>query len=457
MRRTKLIATIGPSSNRSITIRKMLLKGVDVFRLNFSHGTLAEKKKIIGNIRKIAGSLRKYIPIVADLQGPVIRVKCSGPIDIKKGGRYVLSYNKGDMRVGSSSFFKNVDKNDILLVDDGKLIFEVIGTSTNSIEVISHIDGVLYSDKKILIKNKEFREKSLTEKDVKDLNFAIKNKLEYIALSMVKSGENISELKEYLLEKDCEAWILAKIETPSGVKNIREIVEECDGVIVARGDLGQYYPLEKIPILQKKIVYEGNRLGKITVVATQILESMRDNETPTRAEITDIFNSVEENVDAIMLTGETAIGRYPVEVVGWARSILEEADREYSSEMIYYKDDLKENTYDKFARGAIYISHILNGKIVGFTKKGNTARRLSRYRPKKDIFIATYDPAIARKINLLYGINPIVTEKSRDYWETIRELTDKLKREKLLYEGEIIIFTVGLRKESTDMLKIEVI
>ena len=457
MRRTKIIATVGPSSSKSSIIRKMIVSGADAIRLNFSHGTLEDKEDIISKVRKISMNLKKHIPIIADLQGPVIRIYTQKPITIKKNEKLEIRGESGSIRVNNISFFENIEIDDTLLIDDGKLVFKVDEKNGNSLKVIPKVDGVLYPMKKILIKDKEILGKPLTDKDVKDLKFAMENKVEYIALSMVKSSSDITLLRKYLSTPDNEPWILAKIETPSGVKNIKEIVEESDGVIVARGDLGQYYPLQQIPIIQEKIVEEGNRMGRITVVATQILESMRENEVPTRAEITDIFKSVEEKVDAIMLTGETAIGKYPVDVVNWASSTLEEADKEYSAEIIYYKSDFQENVYDKFARGVIYISHMLDGKILGFTKKGNTARRLSRYRPKKEIFIATHDKIISNKINLLYGINPLLTREKDNYWETLNKVMDILKKKRILRKGEIVIFTVGIREESTDMLRIETV
>ncbi len=458
MRRTKIIVTIGPSSSKKVVIRKMISKGADAVRLNFSHGTLQEKKDIILKIREEASNLKKHIPIIADLQGPVIRIYTSPEsLVVKKEEKIEIKKGRGKIKVNNTEFFENVEVNDILLVDDGKLVFKVIKKDNGILKVVSQVDGILYSRKKVLIKDKEISSAPLTDKDVKDLEFAVKNRVEYIALSMVKSDKDIIMLKSYLSNLRDRPWILAKIETPSGVKNIKKISEECDGVIVARGDLGQYYPLQQIPIIQKKIIEEGNKRGKITVVATQILESMRENETPTRAEITDIFNSVEEKVDAIMLTGETAIGKYPVDVVSWASSILEEADKEYLSEIMYYKKDFHENIYDKFARGVIYISHILDSKILGFTKKGNTARRLARYRPKKEVFIATYDPLISNKINLLYAVNPLLSEEREDYWNTLSEAMKELREKRILKKGDIVIFTVGIREESTDMLKIETV
>jgi pyruvate kinase len=307
-----------------------------------------------------------------------------------------------------------------------------------------------------LIKGKEIVDTPLTEKDIRDLEFSLKHNIEYIALSMVRTGDDIKILKEKIEEFGGDPWILAKIENPSGVENISEIAGEADGVIVARGDLGQYYPLERIPSLQQSITYEGNRRGKITVIATQILESMRRNERPTRAEVTDVFKSVEEKVDAIMLTGETAIGRYPVEAVEWASKILEEADTRFNEETIFYNRDFEETLFDKFARGAIYMSHLLEGKIIGYTKRGNTARRLARYRPKSMVYMVTQNEVVASKISLLYGVKAIYEEAGEDYHDILERALSKLRKEGVIKEGDIVIFTVGVRPESTDMLRIEV-
>jgi len=396
------------------------------------------------------------IPVMADLQGPVIRILTKDAVDIRKGKRYRVGYSSGGMWIPNEAFFKGVDRGDILIVDDGRLLFKVDETHKDHIYMKALIDGTLYSNKKVLIKGKEIVDTPLTEKDIRDLEFSLKHNIEYIALSMVRTGDDIKILKEKIEEFGGDPWILAKIENPSGVENISEIAGEADGVIVARGDLGQYYPLERIPSLQQSITYEGNRRGKITVIATQILESMRRNERPTRAEVTDVFKSVEEKVDAIMLTGETAIGRYPVEAVEWASKILEEADTRFNEETIFYNRDFEETLFDKFARGAIYMSHLLEGKIIGYTKRGNTARRLARYRPKSMVYMVTQNEVVASKISLLYGVKAIYEEAGEDYHDILERALSKLRKEGVIKEGDIVIFTVGVRPESTDMLRIEV-
>jgi len=438
-------------------IKDMIVSGADAFRLNFSHGTLEEKMKLIKIVRKLSNRLNLNIPIIADLQGPVVRIRVNKDIMVYRGKKYVFSWRDGAIRIPDNNLFSNIENNDILLIDDGKLVFRVIKKRGNEVIAEALRDGMLRDRKKIFIKDKFVKTEPLTKKDIDDLRFSIENKLEYIALSMVSTPEDIKILKDKIQEFDGDQWIIAKIENPLGVKNIKKIAETSEGIMIARGDLGQYFPLEKIPQIQHKIVYEGNRMGRITIIATQILESMIDNDTPTRAEVTDIFNSVGERVDAILLTSETAIGKNPVLTVKWAIKILSEADKIYSNEILYYKGDFVENIFDKFARGVVYLSHLINGKIIGFTKKGNTARRLARYRPKSKIYIAVQDRKLANKLNILYSISPLYSDKNGDYWEILAYTKDYLIKKKLVKKGDTIVYTIGVRPKSTDMIKVEVV
>ncbi len=457
MRRTKLIATIGPSSQKIVTINQMIRKGADAFRLNFSHGTQKEKVRIIRAVRKISKKMDINTPLLADLQGNVMRIRCNKPVDIKEGRRYRIDYKKGPIYIEEKTLFKIVDKGDILLVDDGKIIFKVIDKSNEHIYVKSLINGKLLDRKKIIIKEKEITPDNLTPKDINDLEFSMKNNIEYIALSMVRTPNDIKILREYIEKYGGEPWVIAKIETPQGVKNINDICKISDGVMVARGDLGQYYPLEKIPYIQHKIVKHANRYGKISIIATQILESMITNEQPTRAEVTDIYQAVQQHVDAILLTAETAVGKYPVDAVKWASKILEEADKQHKDEPLFYEKNFEENIFDKFARGSIYMANLLNAIIISYTKKGNTAKRLSRYRPKRNIYVSTHDPYIANKISLLYGITSMLIPDTGDYMKNLRIAKEKLLEKGELKKGTIIIYTVGIRPEATDMLTVEII
>jgi pyruvate kinase len=439
------------------TIRDMIISGVDAFRLNFSHGKLEEKMKLIKIVRKISKRLNLNIPIIADLQGPVVRIRVDRDTMVYKGREYVFSLKGGVIRIPDNNLFSNIEDDDILLIDDGKLVFRVIEKESNEVIAKALRDGVLHDRKKIFIKDKFVKAEPLTKKDIDDLRFSIENGLEYIALSMVSTPNDIKILRDKIQEFSGDQWIIAKIENPSGVRNIKRIVDVSDGIMIARGDLGQYFPLEKIPEIQHRIAYESIRKGRMTIIATQILESMIDNDTPTRAEVTDIFNSVSERVDAILLTSETAIGRYPVSTVRWAIKILSEADKMHSSEILYYEDGFIENLFDKFARGVIYLSHLINGKILGFTKKGNTARRLARYRPKKKIFVAVQDQRLANKLNILYSITPIFVEINDDYWKILDHAKEYLIRKKLVKKGDTLVYTIGVRPESTDMIRVETI
>ena len=459
MRRTKIIATIGPSSSDKQVIKAMVKAGADALRINFAHGDHRLFKRIVEWIRQIEEETGQYIPIIGDIQTKVIRVKNSKNIEILKGRRYIISKDEGII-VDEDGFYSNIDAGDHILLDDGLIEMKVekIDEKKQRIYVTSLVNGVLKPNKKIIIKGKTGGGELLTDKDIADLKFSIENQLEYIAISMVRGKEDLKKVKGIVEDLGGEPWIISKIEHPQSLERLDEITKESDGLLVARGDLGQHIDLEEIPVAQKEIIETGSRYGKITILATQLLESMINSETPTRAEVTDLFNAVEEGVDAIMLTGETAIGRYPVETIRWADRILSFVDSYLEGRRaIHYKPDFIETLYDKFARGVIYISNILEGRIVGFTKGGNTARRLSRYKPNRPLWIATTRQYIARKINILYGIKPIYTENHEDIMKILIKTKDKLLEQGILQHGDIVIYVIGMRKETTDVMRFEII
>ncbi len=457
MRRTKIIATIGPSSENKKILKQMVKRGVDAFRINFAHGDHKKFTKYVNWIRKIEKELDKHIPIIGDIQTKVIRIKLSGELEIRKGARYIISRDRGII-VEEPTFYKNIHIGDYILLDDGLIEMKVDNVNINKTEitVTSLVNGTLKPNKKIIVKGKSTSGNLLTEKDLKDIKFIIENQLEYIAISMVRQKKDIVKVRKIIEELGGDPWVISKIEHPEALKSLEEITQASDGLLVARGDLGQHIELEKIPVIQRKIISLGSRYGKITILATQLLESMMHNETPTRAEVTDIFNAVEEGVDAIMLTGETAVGKYPIETISWAAKILEYADSYLEEKRpLHYKEDFIESLYDKFARGVIYIANLLEGRIVGYTKGGNTARRLSRYKPNIPIWITTHEKKVARKINILYGINPIHEEEPGDIMKILRKVKKRLFEKGELPKGTIVIYVVGMRKETTDVMRFE--
>lgn len=453
------MATIGPSSEDKKILRKMVENGADAFRINFAHGDHNIFKRYVKWVREIEKELNKYIPIMGDIQTKVVRIKLDRDIRIKRNNKYKISTREGII-VDEKGFYENIEEGDHILLDDGLIEMRVdkVNRKEYVLEVISMVNGILKPNKKIIVKGKSSTGEILTDKDIKDIEFSIENELEFMAISMVRDRNDVEEVKKIIEEFGGNPWIISKIEHPAALNELDEITEASDGLLVARGDLGQHIELEKIPVIQKKIIDTGSKHGKITILATQLLESMMHNETPTRAEVTDIFNAVEEGVDAIMLTGETAVGNYPIETVNWASKILEYVDMYLEKRRpLYYRSGFRESLYDKFARGIIYISNLLNGRIVGYTKQGNTARRLSRYKPNIPIWINASTENIARKINILYGITPVYETDSRDIMETLQRVKNRLYKAGELTKGDIIIYVVGMRRETTDVMRFEII
>lgn len=447
MRRTKVIFTFGPSCHTENKLAK-LAHLADGIRLNFSHGNIESKRKVVKFIRKLEKDYNHHISIIGDLQGSSIRLGDIGEIKIVRGRKYTFGLKEGII-VPYKKVFDRIGVDDIVLVDDGRFRFRVTKVLNNSFIAIAEESGILSSRKTFLIKNKDIKLPSLTSKDINDLKFAINIGMDYIALSFVRSGNDVKKLNKYIKEFGGDQWVLAKIEHPAAIENIDNILSHADGIIVARGDLGLYYNLEEIPKLQKELVSKSVKMGKITILATQILESMRYSLQPTRSEVSDIYKAVEDGVDAVLLTGETAIGKYPVEAVSWAIKILEEADK-YS---ISRFEGEAETIYDKFAKGVLMMSEVIGGRLIGYSRDGNTARRISRYKPTHIVYIVTPRIEIARKINILYGIKSIVSED--DYEGAFKYAVNYLKQQGILKAGDIIVYTLGIREKATDMVRVE--
>ena len=302
-------------------------------------------------------------------------------------------------------------------------------------------------------RGKELYTSAITEKDLKDIEFCINNDVEYIALSYVKSADDVKALREILKRKNREdIKIIAKIETKSAIRNLDSIIEKSDIILIARGDLGMHFPLEEIPKLQKEIIAKSLSRGKPVIVATQLLESLVTSPTPTRSEIVDIMTAVCDGVDALLLTNETAIGRYPIEAVRWLRRVIEK----YEEKSCIKVPGINETIYDKFAKGITLLAESMNAKIVAYTRRGNTARRLSRYRPSTPLIVIASSDKIARQISLLWGVKayPKRINDTKNIWNIMSEF---LKQKGEIAYGDIVIMTIGLREGTTDLVRIEII
>ncbi|HIQ04025.1 MAG TPA: pyruvate kinase [Desulfurococcales archaeon] len=457
MGKVKIIASIGPSSSDIHVLLRMAREGVDGFRLNFSHGTHEEKKREISLIREVESRLGKPIPIIGDLSGPSIRIGEVPVYEVKRGQKLkIIPALKGDRNtipLPSIDVFNALEEEDILLLSDGKIALRVEEVTLNHISAIALNDGVIKSRASIVVKGKEFHTSALTEKDLKDIEFCINNDIEYIALSYVRSADDVRALKDILGEKGREdIRVIAKIETKSAVSNLDQIVEEADVILIARGDLGMHFPLEEIPKLQKEITMKSLSRGKPVIVATQLLESVVYNPTPTRSEIVDVMTAVCDGVDALLLTDETTVGKYPIEAVRWLKRIIEA----YEDRSCVKIPGVNETIYDKFAKGITLLAESMNAKIIAYTRSGNTARRLSRYRPATPLIAVASNIKVARQISILWGVKAYSKKVDNlgNIWDTIR---DFLKQKGEIAYGDIVIMTIGLRKGTTDLVRIEMI
>ena len=467
--RTKIIATIGPSSSDYQTLTEMVIKGVDVVRLNFSHGSHKDHKKVISNVRKISDELGVPITILQDLQGPKIRV---GKLDkeqiVLKDGNTLSVTSKNIIGNQNSICIDNNVIGDInigekILIDDGKIELKVVSKEDKQLEATVVRGGILLERKGVNLPESDIKLSSVTEKDIKDLNFGLKNDVDWIALSFVRSAKDILELKNLIKDSGYKTKVIAKIEKPQAIKNIDDIIIESDGLMVARGDLGVEVPMETVPIIQKKIVDKCNLACKPVIIATQMLESMITSKTPTRAESNDVANAVLDGTDAVMLSAESATGKYPLLAVESMSRIINSVEK--TSNMIYYKFEkfkkLRNKLSESLITTACRLSKQINAKaIVTMTKSGYSAYRVSGSRPKARIYIVTNEKKIGNEVNLVWGIRSIYYNKTENIDSTLENIEKILLENKHLDKGDKYIITSSMPthwKGHTNMMKLNVV
>ena len=466
-RKTKIIVSIGPASNDINIILSMIKAGADGIRLNFAHGTHEDKLQTIKSVRTIENKLGVKIPIIGDLQGPTIRIgEVIEPFIVKKGQEVSIklsssSKGEGVIPLPIKKVYESLDEGDMIVLGGGAITCQVYKVMHNEIKLLVLNDGVIKSRMTFVIKNKDVDLPALTKKDLNDIMFCIKNNVDYIALSYVRKAEDIKLLRDYLEDKNAEdIWIIAKIETRSAVNNIKEIARYADAILIARGDLGMYFPLEKIPLMQKRIVEISLEEGKPSILATQLLESMVEKPIPTRAEIVDVMNAVMQGVDSLLLADETAIGKYPVESVKWLAKIICEAEEEARKRKIergYSKDKiLTGSPYDRLVAGLAFLAELINAKIVAFTRTGTTARRISKFRPFTQIYIGTPYIRRARQLMIYWGVKPFYIAESdpEKAFSSMKRILINLGE---MGYGDLIVYLAGMRPKATDIARIEVI
>lgn len=468
--KTKIVATVGPASNSKEMLRALIKEGVDVFRLNFSHGSHEDHQKVIHIVRELNKEMGTTVSLLQDLQGPKIRINEMQPnIVIERGQELIITSKEllGNNEIASTSYKslpKDVKAGDTILVDDGKIelkVKEIRGENEVVTEVV--YGGPLKSRKGINLPFTKVSAPSLTEKDLKDLEFGMKNDLDWIALSFVRKAADILQMREILEKNNSRSKIVAKIEKPEALSNIDEIIAVTDAVMVARGDLGVEIWLEEVPMVQKMLVEKCNRMGKPVIVATQMMESMIENPRPTRAETNDVANAVMDGADALMLSAETAAGKYPLEVI---RSMVRTVASVEKNPNIYFRFrevDANSSIYvnDSLVLAAAKLAKDVGAKaIVGMTSSGYTAFKSSSHRPNTNIFVFTSNESLINKMNLVWGTRAYHYDKINSTDETIADVEAILKENGHVQSGDCFIFLASMpihEKARTNTLKINVV
>ena len=451
--KTKIIATIGPSSSTKKRITELIHEGADIFRLNFSHGTHEEHAKVIRYIREVNAKLGTQVGILQDLQGPKIRLgEIEKKVRITAGDPLTITTTD---RLGTkdkvSTSYKNlpsdVKKGDSILIDDGKIELKVTSVRGKEVHTTVIYGGKLRSRKGINLPTTNVSAPSLTPKDLKDLQFGFDHNLEWVALSFVRRPADCVRLRKLIDRNKKQTLIVAKIEKPEAVRNFDGILKVCDGVMVARGDLGVEIGSEDVPMIQKTIVGKCRRAAKPVIIATQMMESMIESPRPTRAETNDVANAVLDGADALMLSAETAAGAYPVEVV---RSMVKTIHSVEAQGDIYYKlPELDESSefflHDSVVRVATRVAEYTDAKaLVTLTHRGYAPFRLSSYRPKASIFIFTHNEPFINSMNLLWGVRSFYYDKSDSTDATIADLNAMLKKKGHVRKNDTVIFLVAM-------------
>ena len=466
IRKTKIIATIGPVTSSKKMLRKLMQKGVNVCRLNFSHLPHDTAKEIIANIKEVNQELHVHTAILADLQGPKIRVgEFDKPIKLIKGKEVIFSTKKkkGRIYINYTNFAKDVKVKDKVLLDDGKLALEVASTnSKDEVKLKVVFGGLLESRKGVNLPNTPISLPCLTKKDKEDLEFILSEKIEWVGLSFVRQANDITILKKIITKRNLHHKVIAKIEKPEAIKNIDEIIEVTDAVMVARGDLGVEVPAQKVPVYQKMIVNKCIIKARPVVIATQMLESMTDNPTATRAEVNDVANSVIDGADAVMLSGETSVGKHPLNAVDTMRKIIRdvEASEHNISQNKVIRPLIKNSRLlsNAICSHACDIAENTNAKaIITVTYSGFNTIKTSSFRPQAFIYAFTNNHTILNTLSLVWGVQGFYYDRGTTTDQTIRETKEILKQEKYLKKGDLVVNLASMPAKEmgmTNMMKI---
>lgn len=472
IKKTKIVATLGPASSDRDTIKQMMVAGVNVFRINFSHADFDAAKQRIQLIRDLNKELGYNVGILADLQGPKLRVgKMKDGVVVETGDRVVFTTQKIEegtadhVYMNYQSFPKDVKAGERILLDDGKLIFEVESTDGQSEVVASVVQGgPLKSNKGVNLPNTEVSLPALTGKDVEDAIFAIEQEVDWIALSFVRHKEDLLDLKKLIKKHGSyEIPVISKIEKPQALDNIDEIIDHSNGLMVARGDLGVEVPAEQVPLIQKTLVLKAKAARIPVIIATQMMESMIEGLTPSRAEVNDVANSVMDGADAVMLSGETSVGKYPVEVIQTMRKIVISVE---NSPLIRKYDQVPQNKNDRFItkstcyHAALLATEIEAKAICTLTNSGYTAYQISAWRPVSSILVFTSNKRILSQLNLLWGVKCHYYDRFVSTDETVLDVNHIAKEKGYVKAGDSLVNLLAMpvaNKGMVNTLRVSVI
>ncbi len=465
-RKTKVICTIGPASNSAEYLKSLIERGMDIARLNFSHGSYEQHKQIVDNIRKASQECNREIGILQDLQGPKIRTEKveNGAVTLIEGNEFTITTKQldlGNSEIVSTSYEnlpKDLKPNDIILIDDGYLIVKV--TSIDSTDVHCKVikGGILKDRKGIIAPGVTFSAPALSDKDIEDLKFGLSIGIDMVGLSFVCSGRDIVELRTTMKIFGRSVPVVSKIERPEAIKNIDNIIDETDVVMIARGDLGIELPLEDVPLLQKEIIKKCNIKGIPVITATQMLESMINNPRPTRAEASDVANAVFDNSDTLMLSGETSVGKYPFESLDTMINIIKKVENKIYNKPFYdrHHNYIDNSILDAIAHASTVIAEQIEASAIAVLSSSNEAiKKVSKYRPRIPLLGITNNIDVMRRMNVIWGVIPYLIEEENSFQNVFQYLSKNIDKFNFINEGDSIVFVSGLNNPyNENMIKV---
>jgi len=454
LRRTKIVCTIGPASDDLAVLRELISAGLDVARLNMSHGSHAEHAARIANIRQVAAETGRHIAVMLDTKGPELRIGrfAAGPVVLAPGQNFTLTTravagDQGQVQVNYDGFAHLVRPGARLLLDDGLIELKAVAVGATDVECRVVVGGILSDRKRVSIPGGKLDLPALSGDDERDLLFGVEHGVDLVAASFIRNAGDVDVIKSFLAHHGADIPVIAKVENGEGIDNLDSILQASDGLMVARGDLGVELPAEDVPIIQKQMIHECRRAGKPAITATQMLDSMMRVPSPTRAEVSDVANAVFDGTDALMLSGETASGRYPVESVATMARVALKAEIARHCDP---PQELKPSTpgtsvTDAIGHATVQVADDLGASaIITVTKSGRTARMIARHRPRTRIIAVTSDISTARALNLVWGVTPVIGSGTENTEEVSRVAVDAAVRAGLIGPTDTVVITAGV-------------